>query len=375
MVVKVAANKRLGIKDACNELLQLTNPRIRFVAEVTGKLVAACPGVQMGQLYYRQLENEKISALRLSHGNFEARMTLSDLAKSDLKWWVINIDSTSKPLSLGNPDFAIWTDASDAGFGFSRPDISVTNGDTWKPDEAGMHINVKEITAVWFALKALCPHERDKHIKVFTDNMTTLAYIRDFGGSHSLQCNEVARKIWVWARDRDLWISIAHVPGVDNVTADRASRHFDHETEWMLDPDEFRNIMQHYPKFDIKLDLFASRKNYQLDRFISWKPDPDAEAVDAFTLNWGTETFYAFPPFSIISRVLQKIIQDKTSGILVVPDWPTQPWYATVRKLLIDKPHIIQARKHLLRIPGVDKLHPLWKRIKLLACPLSGSRC
>ena len=37
------------------------------------------------------------------------------------------------------------------------------------------------------------------------------------------------------------------------------------------------------------LDLFASRLNHQLPRYVSWIPDPNAVGVDAFTLDWGTQ--------------------------------------------------------------------------------------
>jgi hypothetical protein len=35
-----------------------------------------------------------------------------------------------------------------------------------------------------------------------------------------------------------------------------------------------------------KTDLFASSWNRQLDRFVSWKPQLEAMAVDAFSLSW-----------------------------------------------------------------------------------------
>ena len=48
-----------------------------------GNLVASFPVVPYGQLFYRQLEKEKITMLKSSKGNFEARATLSELARSD----------------------------------------------------------------------------------------------------------------------------------------------------------------------------------------------------------------------------------------------------------------------------------------------------
>lgn len=34
-------------------------------------------------------------------------------------------------------------------------------------------------------------------------------------------------------------------------------------------------------------------------------------AIDAFTLSWTQLDFYAFPPFCIINKVLNKIVSDK----------------------------------------------------------------
>ena len=59
------------------------------------------------------------------------------------------------------------------------------------------------------------------------------------------------------------------------------------------------------------IDLFASRINKQLEQYVSYRPDPHAAGVDAFTLTWTKLTFYAFPPFSLIANVLSKIKNEK----------------------------------------------------------------
>ena len=101
------------------------------------------------------------------------------------------------------------------------------------------------------------------------------------------------------------------------------------DTEWLLNPDILSDALD---RLDIKpeIDLFASRLNHQFSRYISYKPDLDAEAVNAFTMSWSDVIFCAFPPFCIIPSVLQKIIKDRARGILVVPDWPSQPWYPII---------------------------------------------
>ena len=56
---------------------------------------------------------------------------------------------------------------------------------------------------------------------------------------------------------------------------------------------------------------------------------PEAIAVDAFTQKWRQVGFFwAFPPFSLILKVIQKIRLDKATEIVVVPNWPNQPWFS-----------------------------------------------
>ena len=86
----------------------------------------------------------------------------------------------------------------------------------------------------------------------------------------------------------------------------------------------------------------------------------------------GGRPFYAFPPFAIIGKVLHKIVLDVATGIIVVPNWPTQPWYNLLIKLLIDIPILLHSSKALLQYPPKSKPHPLANKLTLLACIISG---
>ena len=122
-----------------------------------------------------------------------------------------------------------------------------------------------------------------------------------------------------------------------------------------------------------EIDLFAGRSNRKCERYVSWRRDPESEAVDAFMLSWTHFFFYAFPPFSIILRVLRKIKTDGAEGILVVPDWPCQPWYPLFRSLLCSDP-VILSPNHKLLISCSNEPHPLWKSLSLVAAKLSARR-
>lgn len=144
------------------------------------------------------------------------------------------------------------------------------------------------------------------------------------------------------------------------------TRKFNDHTEWMLDQKIFNDIIARYGTPDI--DLFASRLNHQLPRYVAWEPDPGAEAIDAFSIDWGGMFFYAFPPFCLVGRCLQKIMQDFASGILVVPNWRTQPWFPLLFGVLTEPPMVVHRHKYLFIQPVFREPHPLHDRINLSIC-------
>ena len=80
----------------------------------------------------------------------------------------------------------------------------------------------------------------------------------------------------------------AHISGKQN----SFSRIFNETIEWKLSTHLFQKISCMF--WNPTLDLFASRINYQIGRYISWEPDPKAIAIDAFSIKWNTEFYYIF---------------------------------------------------------------------------------
>ena len=157
--------------------------------------------------------------------------------------------------------------------------------------------------------------------------------------NHSNICNDISRDIWLWCKERDLWFTVAHIPGVENTIADKASQIFNDTSEWQLDKPCFYKLRKFFGKPDI--DMFSSRMNFQIERYVPWEPDPQAYAVYAFTLNWKEYFNYMFPPFGIIPQVLQKIKEDQAKAVLIVPQWETQAWYPKLARLLVARPVIL----------------------------------
>ena len=94
---------------------------------------------------------------------------------------------------------------------------------------------------------------------------------------------------------------------------------------------------------------------------------------DAFSMSWKSLKFYAFPPFSVIGAMLAKIEREAGMGVVVLPNWPTQSWYPKAVQLMAAEPVYVKASKDLLRLPShPQKIHPIWDKINLIICLLSG---
>ena len=91
----------------------------------------------------------------------------------------------------------------------------------------------------------------------------------------------------------------------------------------MLNPSIFGGVAARLGRPDI--DLFASRVNHQIPEFVSWRPEPNAVATDAFNLTWNYLLSYLFPPFSPIPLCLKKIQRDQAECILIAPVWNSRP--------------------------------------------------
>lgn len=373
MIVKLPQTKAQEVKDICRELMGTYLPSIRMVARVIGKVIATFPAVEYGPLYYRSMERDKIAALRQNRGHFDRKMKLSLEAKEELKWWMNNVSMASSPIVRKKPDLELHTDAS--GLGWGATDLQKQTGGRWNEFEAerarNNEINFLETLAAGLGIKSFCMNKRNVHVMVRIDNTTAVAYLNHMGGCKSTMCDKMSREIWQWCISRNIWVSAAHVPGRLNTIADERSRKFNDRTEWKLNRQVFDRIVSHFGVPEI--DLFASRLNAQVEKYVTWHPDPGAFAVDAFTLDWKPFAFYAFPPFCMIPKCLQKIREDKARGLLLVPNWPTQAWFPQLVSMMEGEPLFIQRQEDLLLLPVLNTTHPLNANIDLLCCRLCGN--
>ena len=266
------------------------------------------------------------------------------------------------------PSMTLTSDASLGGWGAHLDHLQVAGlwDDTW----CLRHINVLELEAVRRALLHFLPYVRGRFVKVRTDNTTVVAFINRQGGTHSRQLWSLTKQMLLWCMSEGVSLYAVHLPGKLNTIADLLSRLQDAPTEWTLPPWVIHRVWQRFGVHEV--DLFAALNNFQLPKFCALTPGPEVWCVDAFSIQWGDLTGYAFPPFAIIPRVLAKIESDQCQILLVAPNWPGQTWFLRLLSLLKGVPVRLPDDPNIVVLPVSRQPHPSPRGLCLTVWPLSG---
>ncbi|EEC01214.1 hypothetical protein IscW_ISCW000383 [Ixodes scapularis] len=136
----------------------------------------------------------------------------------------------------------------------------------------------------------------------------------------------------------------------------QASRRVMDASSWKLCPFTFSRV--NFLWGPVHMDLFADFSNHQVRHYYSWKPDPQAAAVDALSHDGTGQGLYAFPPFSLVSRCIAKLQTSNSLLILVAPVRPSQPWYASLLYHSYEEPRLLPQSHDLLRSHD-GQVHPM----------------
>jgi len=362
MKFKVPRDKLVSIKKdiqmALNKVEQRELFTLREVARIIGKLIAIELAILPAKLKTRELLRTKNSHLDLG---WEGKIQLSEEAINELKWWRENLfEWNGRAIILGPPQVKIQSDASKKGWGAVCGEKE-TQG-FWSTIERNYGNNVKELLAGTFGVQSFEEDTAGKIVQMEMDNTSAISYINKMGGRVSL-LSKIAQEFWEWCLDRGTVVTATYLPGKLNTKADKLSRQISSHNDWKLNPKAFQVLQQLRGPFDI--DLFASRVNKQVERFFSWKPEPGAEAVDAFRQPWKRIKGWANPPFNLIGRVLSKVKKEKANLTLVAPIWPAQSWFPILLEMLSAEPIMLPDREDLF-LPGflgseTPLRNPNWK--------------
>ena len=221
-------------------------------------------------------------------------------------------------------------------------------------EHAWHHVH-KELLAVYLSLKSQCRKLNNRRICIFVDAKTTVAYLNNWGGP-KLVCCRLMRRIWgVCARNGIRIVQVSHIAGDKMITVgvDALSRPYRFARGGEADRDEWRLMhtmfqwLQEQLHTRFTIDRMASRSNAQVrpgacSAYCSMSSvDPSAVGRSAFLVDWNEQRLYpfgqcqnyCFPPFAFIPRVLQHVRECRASATLIVPNWPSQAWWADLMAL------------------------------------------
>ena len=338
---------------------------LRQYSSLLGKFNAIRGAVTAAPIHIWPLLHLQAAVLR-RRGGWDGTMSLSPRVLEELIWWHDEMASWSG-LSLipARHQFVVTTDASRHGWGGwwrrvgQRPRRSDEARGFFLHKESKMSSNARELHAVLFTMKAAALRLRHSVVLVETDNSTTMAYINHLGG-RSRFLSSVTHELWQVCRKAAITLRAVHRPGVDNQRADLLSRWRRDTTDLKLNPRFFKQAEHRWGSHSV--DLFATRLNRQVRRFVSWRPDPEAIATDAFQFPLVGENPWCFPPESLIPRLLGMLTRLRKTATLVAPRWPGKPWWPDLVRMTVDKPIILPSSPSTLQAIGTNEFSgfPHW---------------
>ena len=314
MLITLGDEKTQKAITLCGDLLNATTCPIRYLAKVIGTLISLLPACPWGRAHYRTLETIKLEALTLHKYNWEAKCSIYGQARKDLQWWICTLPTTAAPITRNKPNMTLYSDSSDFGWGAYFQNMYAQG--RFLPEESHLHINSKEVLAAYYGIKSFLPYFQHNHLLLRSDNTTTVANVRDMGTLISPIRDLYCRRIWQEMYQKDIWLSVNFIPGCDNWHSDLASRVFNDRTERALPAPVFLKLAERFGCPTV--DLFASRLNKKLNRYVSWIPDPYCIEVDAFFFDWSEEFPYIYPPFNLLNRCVKKIWEDRVRRAIFI---------------------------------------------------------
>ena len=193
----------------------------RQLQVLAGKLNWACRIVYGGRTFLRRIIDQ-ICLLKSPRAKYK----LSVEFFADLHWWISFLRIfNGKCAFLNNvPTADVQTDACNFGAGgFFQGDWYYHSFVCDKPEVANLHINFKEVLAIYFAAKHWAPSWSGQHIVIHSDNTTAVSILNKGSCKNKVVMGFLRELFWLSAI-YNFRITAKHIPGLKNVIADAISR-------------------------------------------------------------------------------------------------------------------------------------------------------
>lgn len=343
------------------QLLKLTYASARAIARVLGQCVSTTFAISYGKTMLRGAYN----VLR-SRDDWESLLFLDSPLRTDLNWWLCEMYGTRrKHIVKRFPECILTTDASEIGYGasltFHDNQKELCTSGQWNVRMSYTPSNVRELTAIFLAMNTFQEHLKNKTVLIRTDNITSRAYIIHQGGP-VCHLNWISRAIWSLAAKINLNIQVVFLRGCLNTKADLLSRIVDNYN-YRLNPRIFKWLNTILGPFSV--DRFADCINRQLPIYNSLYYDPETSGINCFDQNnWAIHNNYCLPPFHLIGRLLDTIVEQKALATVIAPRWTGQTWFKKLQQMTVCPPIQIPNTKYTFTRMSRFVIPETWNNFK-----------
>lgn len=331
--VEVPEKKVREVQELAGRLVVAPRVSARFLAGVAGKVVSVARAFPLARVVTRSFY-QLIDAAHRAPWQWDSKVEVSDLVRADAQWILENMQLfCAKPAWKPSRLTVVCTDASMSGWGAALGAQLHVAG-KWSEAEQQFHINTLELLAIKLAVWEFRGLLKGRNVLFRTDSLTAKACL-ERGGSDDQERQLLVREIWSLSIMVDFMFSVEWIPGSSNQVADALSRDLPLD-DWALKRAVFWEIQRLPGWGHLSVDRFADGRNHQLPRFNAREWCQGVEAVDAFTQDWKGERNWLCLSFGLIQRALRHLQECGAVAVIVVPEWPGQPWWPLLCQLAVE---------------------------------------
>ena len=261
--------------------------------------------------------------------NWQSNIMLSDRAVNELQFWKNSIQNLNGKLLCDNKIVSciIYSDASEAGYGgyvTMDDEVQTEASGAWSVSDSSESSTWRELQAVSLLLNKFARTLMGKCVQWNTDNKNVVTIMNKGSMKPKLQC--IALNIFDIIGQFDIELIMQWVPREQNEQADFLSKAlFGGQDEWEISRKFFNILNGIWGPFTV--DRFANEQNAKCIRFNSEKWAPGAEAINSMSVSWKHELNWWVPPPKNGMAVVKKIVEEKASGVLILPVWRSAPYW------------------------------------------------
>ena len=336
----IPEDKKAKFIELRDNILGAKSVAIKTLQRFAGKAISFSLALPAFKLYCREI----FSAVGKNAKSFKGQVPIVGKLREEILYWIF-LDSWVDHLPWMSENHALislYSDASLSAWGgvVSFGDEKLEVRDYWPHSGEVRSIGLLEALALRHVLFSVQDKLFNCRVDVWVDNLA-LVTMWSGGGGRVSEINDVIKQIHSLARQKNLDISVKHVPSSHN-PADGLSRSLS-DSDCMLSAKAWSFLERMFGPHDF--DLMSLDSNSQLSRsgsplphFSPW-PTSQCKGVNFFTQNvLGRGNLYVFPPFILVGPVLRYLasFQERLSVTVVVFDIrPRKYWWPILQALSI----------------------------------------